>query len=173
VPAEHLAGPATAGTTPAPPHRAPDDSQVVLAHIMSDHDTNLYGTVHGGTVMKLIDDAAAAAAGRHAGTTAVTVSVEDMRFLTPVRTGDLLTVRARLDDAGRTSMQVGVEVTAERWNATGPTALVATGHLVFVAVDDEGHPVPVPELRPVTEDDLRRRRRAAERRERRGAGESG
>jgi acyl-CoA hydrolase len=131
---------------------------------MSDHDTNLYGTVHGGTVMKLIDDAAAAAAGRHAGTTAVTVSVEDMRFLTPVRTGDLLTVRARLEDAGRTSMQVGVEVTAERWNATGPAALVATGHLVFVAVDDEGRPFPVPELRPQTAEDAHRQQQAVNRR---------
>lgn len=143
----------------------PDDSTVLLAHIMSDHDTNLYGTVHGGVVMKLIDDAAAAAAGRHAGTTAVTVSVEKMSFLSPVHAGDLLNVRARLVFAGRTSMDVAVTVTAERWNSTGPTATVATAELVFVAIDRDQRPTPIPELRPATDDDLERYERARSRRE--------
>jgi len=159
---------APARSRPAPvTSRCPEDSRVVLAHIMSDHDTNLYGTVHGGVVMKLIDDAAAAAAGRHAGATAVTVSVEEMTFLAPVQAGDLLTVQARVDDAGRTSMQVGVVVTAERWNTTGPVTRVATAHLVFVAVDAEGRPHRVPALEPRTEADRLRHRRARERRKHR------
>lgn len=148
----------------SPAARTPDDSTVLLAHIMSDHDTNLYGTVHGGVVMKLIDDAAAAAAGRHAGTTAVTVSVEKMSFLSPVHAGDLLNVRARLAYAGRTSMDVDVTVTAERWNSTGPTATVATAELVFVAIDPDRRPTPIPELKPATEEDHARRERAARRR---------
>jgi acyl-CoA thioesterase YciA len=143
----------------------PDDSTVLLAHIMSDHDTNLYGTVHGGVVMKLIDDAAAAAAGRHAGTTAVSVSVAKMSFLSPVHAGDLLNVRARLAYAGRTSMDVAVTVTAERWNSTGPTATVATAELVFVAIDRDRRPAPVPELSPATDDDAERYERARLRRE--------
>lgn len=147
-----------------PAARTPDDSAVLLAHIMSDHDTNLYGTVHGGVVMKLIDDAAAAAAGRHAGTTAVTVSVEKMSFLAPVHAGDLLNVRARLSYAGRTSMDVDVTVTAERWNSTGPTATVATAELVFVAIDRDGRPADVPELKPETDEDLARHERARSRR---------
>ncbi|WP_328408453.1 acyl-CoA thioesterase [Streptomyces violaceus] len=92
---------------PAPTKR-PADSRVTLAHIMSEHDTNLYGTIHGGVVMKLIDDAAAAAAGRHADGPAVTASVGRMAFLAPMRSGDLLTVHAELERAGRTSMTVGV-----------------------------------------------------------------
>ncbi|MFJ7905415.1 acyl-CoA thioesterase [Kitasatospora sp. NPDC096204] len=135
-------------TSPAVLSRTPADSAVTLAHIMSDHDTNLYGSVHGGVMMKLIDDAAAAAAGRHAGVPAVTVSVREMSFLAPVRAGDLLTVRARVGRVGRTSMDVSVEVTSERWNLAGPVTRVATAELVFVAVDSDGRPHPVPELLP-------------------------
>ncbi|GAA3272253.1 acyl-CoA thioesterase [Streptomyces lavendulae] len=126
--------------------KQPDDSRVTLAHIMSEHDTNLYGTIHGGVVMKLIDDAAAAAAGRHADGPAVTVAVDRMSFLAPVRAGDLLSVDAELERAGRTSMTVGVRVRAERWNASGPTSEVATARLTFVAIDAEGRPRPVPAL---------------------------
>lgn len=121
-------------------------SAVTLAHIMSEHDTNLYGTIHGGVVMKLIDDAAAAAAGRHGGPPAVTVSVDRMRFLAPVRAGDLLTVHAGLEGVGRTSMNIAVRVTAERWNSPGPVTEVATAQLTFVAVDADGRPRPVPPL---------------------------
>ncbi|WP_405845396.1 acyl-CoA thioesterase [Streptomyces platensis] len=98
--------------------------------------------------MKLIDDAAAAAAaaGRHADGPAVTVSVDRMTFLAPVRAGDLLSVHAELERAGRTSMTVTVRVTAERWNASGPVTEVATGRLTFVAIDAEGAPRPVPSL---------------------------
>lgn len=152
--------------------RTPDDSTVLLAHIMTEHDTNLYGTVHGGVVMKLIDDTAAAAAGRHAGTTAVTVSVEKMAFLSPVHAGDLLNVRARLAYAGRTSMDVTVTVTAERWNSTGPAALVATGEMVFVAIDRDGRAATVPELKPVTAQDAERFEKARARREGRNEGRS-
>nr|WP_285529342.1 acyl-CoA thioesterase [Streptomyces lavendulae] len=113
---------------------------------MSEHDTNLYGTIHGGVVMKLIDDAAAAAAGRHADGPAVTVAVDSMSFLAPVRAGDLLSVDAELERAGRTSMTVGVRVRAEHWNASGPTSEVATARLTFVAIDAEGRPRPVPAL---------------------------
>ncbi len=122
------------------------ESRVTLAHIMSEHDTNLYGTIHGGVVMRLIDDAAAAAAGRHADGPAVTASVDRMAFLAPVRAGDLLTVHAELERAGRTSMVVGVRVSAERWNAAGPGTDVATGRLTFVAIDADGRPRPVPSL---------------------------
>nr|WP_079154565.1 acyl-CoA thioesterase [Streptomyces subrutilus] len=113
---------------------------------MSEHDTNLYGTIHGGVMMKLIDDAAAAAAGRHADGPAVTVSVDRMTFLAPVRAGDLLSVEAGLERAGRTSMTVGVRVTSERWNSSGPATEVATAFLTFVAVDADGSPRPVPAL---------------------------
>ncbi|MEU3569227.1 hotdog domain-containing protein [Kitasatospora sp. NPDC036755] len=153
-------------TSPSVLSRTPADSAVTLAHIMSDHDTNLYGSVHGGVMMKLIDDAAAAAAGRHAGVPAVTVSVEEMSFLAPVRAGDLLTVRARVEHVGRTSMDVAVVVTSERWNLTGPVTRVATAQLVFVAIDADGRPHRVPEL--VVEGSSEERRDGAARERRTG-----
>ncbi|WP_328928944.1 MULTISPECIES: acyl-CoA thioesterase [unclassified Streptomyces] len=134
-------------TAGARAHKAPADSRVTLAHIMSEHDTNLYGTIHGGVVMKLIDDAAAASAGRHADGPAVTVSVDRMTFHSPARAGDLLTVHATLERAGRTSMTVSVRVTAERWNiTTTPATEVATAVLTFVAIDADGRPRQVPGL---------------------------
>lgn len=126
--------------------KSPAASQVMLKHIMSEHDTNLYGTIHGGVVMKLIDDTAAASAGRHADGPAVTVSVNRMTFLAPVRAGDLLSAEATLERAGRTSMDVSVRVTAEQWNFSGPVTDVATAHLTFVAIDAEGQPRSVPAL---------------------------
>lgn len=137
-----MANRSTVRSTP----KTPADSQVTLAHIMSEHDTNLYGTIHGGVVMKLIDDAAAAAAARHADGPAVTVSVDRMTFLAPVRAGDLLSVHAELERAGRTSMTTVVRVTSERWNTSGPVTEVATARLTFVAIDADGRPRPVPTL---------------------------
>jgi acyl-CoA hydrolase len=129
-----------------PARKAPADSATTLVHIMSKDDTNPHGTVPSGAVMRLIDDAASAAAGRHADGPAVTVRVDRMAFHTPVRAGDLLTVSAVVEQAGRTSMVIAVEVTAERWNAPGAAAQVATGCLTFVAVDADGLPRHVPKL---------------------------
>lgn len=119
---------------------------------MGPQDTNLYGSVHGGAVMRLIDEAAAAAAGRHAGVPALTVSVEGMTFLAPTHAGDLVSARAQVRSAGRTSMTVDVVVTAERWNDLGPLVRVASASLVFVAVDQHGRPQRVPTLVPATDD---------------------
>ncbi len=130
-------------------------SQVVLARVVGHQDTNLYGSVHGGVVMHLIDEAAAAAAARHAGVPALTVRVEGIDFVSPARAGDLLSARAQLFAVGRTSMRVHVVVTAERWNELGPVLLVATGELVFVALDSEGTPVEVPRLTDANPDWLR------------------
>ena len=129
-----------------PTTRTVADSAIVLSTIMAGTDTNLYGTVHGGVVMKLVDDAAAAAAARHAGGPAVTVAVERMEFRRPAQVGDLLTARARLVRVGRTSMDVTVTVTAERWNAPGDLREIVTAALRFVAVDATGTPRPVPAL---------------------------
>lgn len=138
----------SAGNPPAAVRdsKTPAESQVMLKHIMSEHDTNLYGTIHGGVVMKLIDDTAAASAGRHADGPAVTASVNRMTFLAPVRAGDLLSAEATLERAGRTSMDVAVRVTAERWNFSGPVTEVATARLTFVAIDAEGRPRSIPAL---------------------------
>jgi acyl-CoA hydrolase len=131
-------------------------SRTTLSHIMTAADTNLLGTVHGGVIMKLVDDAAGAVAGRHSGGPAVTASMDEMVFLEPVRVGDLVHVKAQCNWTGRTSMEIGVRVLAERWNEAAPATHVGSAYLVFAAVDTEGRPRPVPLVVPQTEKDRRR-----------------
>lgn len=134
-------------------------ARTTLTQIMTSLDVNLLGTVHGGVVMRMVDSVAGAAAGRHSRGPAVTVSMDEMVFLQPVRVGDLIHAHAQVNWAGRTSMEVGVRVTSERWNEIDPPVHVASAYLVFVAVDDEGRPRPVP---PVVAESGEDRRRLAE-----------
>lgn len=140
-------------------------ARTTLSRIMSTLDVNLLGTVHGGVIMKLVDDVAGAVAARHSGGAAVTASMDEMQFLVPVRVGDLVHASAQLNWAGRTSMEIGVRVVAERWDdSTVPAAHVASAYLVFVAVDAEGNPRPIPGVTPETDEDERRFREAQIRR---------
>lgn len=138
------------------PSKPTSVSRVTLSHIMTAQHTNLLGTVHGGVVMKLVDDAAGAVAGRHSGGPAVTGAMDEMAFLEPVRVGDLLHVKAQVNWAGRSSMEIGVRVMAERWNESAPATHVASAYLVFVAVDANGKPRAVPGVTPESERDRRR-----------------
>ncbi len=113
--------------TPDIPGKPTSASRTTLSHIMTHNDTNLLGTVHGGVIMKLVDDAAGAVAGRHSGGPAVTASMDEMAFLEPVRVGDLVHVKAQVNWTGRTSMEVGVRVLAERWNESAPPTQVRLG----------------------------------------------
>ncbi|WP_085945625.1 MULTISPECIES: acyl-CoA thioesterase [unclassified Actinoplanes] len=131
-------------------------------------DVNLYGTVHGGVLMKFVDDVAGAAAARHSGGTAVTAAIDEIVFLEPVRVGDLVHAYAQVNWTGKSSMEVGVKVTAERWDVVGATPLpVATAYLVFVAVDVAGKPRAVPPVLSEDPDDRRRFREAEIRRDHR------
>jgi acyl-CoA hydrolase len=147
---------------PLPPAEPPagkptSAARSTLSRIMTVLDTNLLGTVHGGVVMKLVDDVAGVVAQRPSGGAAVTASMDEMVFLQPVRVGDLVHAEAQVNWAGRTSMEVGVRVLAEPWNEAGvPPTRVATAYLVFVAVDDEGRPREVPPVLPETAEDRRR-----------------
>jgi acyl-CoA hydrolase len=136
-----------------------------LSHIMTAVDTNLLGTVHGGVIMKLVDDVAGAVAQRHSGGPAVTAAMDGMTFLAPVRVGDLVHAHAQVNWTGRTSMEVGVRVVAEPWNEAGvaPTR-VATAYLVFVALNADGSPRDVPAVLPSSPKDELRYREAEIRR---------
>jgi acyl-CoA hydrolase len=164
--ADRLGGPEPLPTPAVPvvPGKPTAASRITLSHIMSAHDTNLLGTVHGGVVMKLVDDAAGAVAGRHSEGPAVTGAMDEMIFLEPVRVGDLLHVKAQVNWTGKTSMEIGVRVVAERWNESGPAKQVASAYLVFVAVDAEGGPRRVPEVIPESDRDRRRHQEAQIRR---------
>jgi acyl-CoA hydrolase len=143
-------------------------SRVTLSRIMSAVDVNLYGTVHGGVIMKLIDDAAGACAARHSGGNAVTAAIDEIVLLVPVRVGDLVHANAQVNWSGRTSMEVGVRVLAEPWDQAGTDPVrVATAYLAFVGVDGKGAPRAVPAVLPETETDKRRWHEAEIRRDHR------
>jgi uncharacterized protein (TIGR00369 family) len=142
------------------------DSQVTLSQFMQPEHANNLGNVHGGWIMKLIDEAGGLCATRHARRPAVTVAVDSLRFLSPVHVGDLVTFTAHLNWTGRTSMEVEVNVEAEHL-LTGQKTHTNSAYLVFVALAEEGHPVEVPGLMLETEEERRRwmqgARRQAER----------
>ena len=145
----------------------PEDTRVTLSALMRAVDANLLGTVHGGNLMKAVDDAAGVVANRFAGGPAVTAAMDEMSFLVPVRIGDLIHCSAQLNWAGRSSMEVGVRVEVDRWDENTPRIHVASAYLVMVAVDESGNPREVPALDYVTESDQRRAREAQIRREHR------
>jgi acyl-CoA hydrolase len=90
--------------------------------------------------------------------------MDEMVFLVPVRVGDVVHFSGQVNWTGRSSMEVGVRITADRWDAVGPQMHVASAYLVFVAVDEEGKPREVPQVVPVTDEDRRRLREAEIRR---------
>jgi uncharacterized protein (TIGR00369 family) len=155
-------------TEPSPKRAA--DSRVTLTQMMEVTDANVGGNVHGGVIMRLVDTAAALAAIRHAGSLAVTVSLDEMTFREPVHIGDVLTLHAAVNDVGTTSMECGVRVEAEN-PITGSRAHAASAYLVFVAIDEQGHPRPVPPLLAESENEQRRQREAKLRRQTRMAHE--
>jgi acyl-CoA hydrolase len=142
--------------------RSPAESEVVLAQLMLPDDANPAGDVHGGVIMKLVDNAAGIVATRHARSRAVTVAMDSMTFEAPVHIGDLVELVARLTWTGRTSMEIEVVVEAENV-LTGARRRTSTAYLVYVALDEVGKPRPVPPLKMETEEE-RIRWAAAERR---------
>ena len=139
-------------------------SEVVFTRTMTQVDANLVGNVHGGVIMKEVDIAGGTAAARHAGRVCVTAAIDELSFLEPVHIGDILIVRARVNDVGRTSMEVGVRVEAEPWQG-GARRHTTSAYLVFVCLDDDGKPVEVPPLIVETDDERRRQNQARIRRD--------
>jgi len=111
--------------------------------------TNALGTIFGGQVMAWIDVAAGMAAMRHARRQCVTASMDALDFIAPIRLGDLVNLKAMVNYVGRTSLEVGVRVEAED-PRVGERHHAASAYLTFVAIDADGHPVPVRPLEPST-----------------------
>jgi acyl-CoA hydrolase len=132
---------------------------------MGIEDASLAGFVHGGVIMKLVDNAAGLAAIRHSRGPVVTAAIDEMSFMEPVQLGSLVTVKASLNYVGSSSMEVGVRVETEDI-LTGERAHTSSAYLVFVALDkDTGKPRDVPRLIAETPDEKRRMREAQIRRE--------
>ncbi|MDX1499967.1 MAG: acyl-CoA thioesterase [Woeseiaceae bacterium] len=128
------------------------------------NDLNSEYTVFGGLVMGLCDRTALIVAERHSGATCVTAAVDSLNFLAPARTGDTLIVKAAVNRAWTSSMEVGVHVAAEN-SATGTTRHVVSAYLTFVALDADGRPTPVPPILPQSDVEKRRWRQAQDRRD--------
>ncbi len=140
------------------------ESTVIMAQLMNPQDANPAGNVHGGVIMYLIDNAAGAAAIRHARSIVVTASIDRLDFHNPVFVGDMVSLSASVNFAGRTSLEVGVRVEAENL-LTGTRRHTASAYLTFVAIDGNGRPSPVPPLILETEEELRRNVEAKDRRQ--------
>jgi uncharacterized protein (TIGR00369 family) len=137
-------------------------SRVTLSALMGPQDANPQGNVHGGIIMKMADEAGALAAMRHARIPVVTVAIDSMTFVEPIYVGDLVQCNAELTYAGRTSMEVRVEVKAENpLNGISRTTNVA--YMVYVALDPSGRPTSVPQLEYETELERTRALEAQER----------
>jgi acyl-CoA hydrolase len=151
------------------------DSQTMLSHLMQLTDANPVGNVHGGAIMRMVDEAGGIAAARHVGRPVVTVAIDSMTFYSPIYVGNLVTLKASLNYVGRTSMEVGVRVEAEDV-LTGQVMHTNSAYLVYVALDENGQPVEVPPLIAETPEEERRmeegRRRQEERLRRRKADEA-
>lgn len=132
-------------------------------------DANPLGNVLGGKVMHMVDMAAAMAAMRHARRPVVTAAVDSLRFLYPARIGYLIRMKSSVNRVFRTSMEVGVSVETENL-MTGARVHTCSAYLTFVALDEDGKPVPIAPVIPETETEKRRYREAGERREARLAG---
>jgi len=140
------------------------ETAVIISQMMMPQDINKAGNVHGGVIMKLIDQVAAVVAVRHARSNVVTASIDRMDFLSPVFVGDLVTCKASLNYAGRTSMEIGVRIETETVT-TGLVRHTASAYLTMVALDKSGKPTDIPPLILETDDDQRRNRQAIARRE--------
>ena len=152
--------------TPAP--RTVSESQSEMTELILPNDTNTLGNLLGGRLMHFIDLTGAMAAYRHSRTNVVTAAMDHIDFIRPVHLGDLLTLKSSVNRAFSTSMEVGVKVWAEN-TRTGSIAHVASAYLVFVAIDNEGRRVRIPEAVPETPAELRRFEGALRRRENREA----
>jgi len=153
--------------------RPASDSHAVLVHWMGVSDTNSAGMVHGGTVMKLCDEAAGLASMKYSRRRVVTAAVDRMTFNVPINVGELVTFQASVNAVWRSSMEVGVRVTAEKPITGEPARHTNTAYLTMVALDDDGRPCEIPPLlledeigeRREREAQTRRRNRLAEREE--------
>ena len=129
--------------------KTPEESRTILSQVMMPRHASHYGNVHGGEIMKLVDEVAYVAASRHARRNIVTAAIDSLDFRSRVYPGDVVTLRAEVTYAGRTSMEIEVKVETERIK-TGETLLVAEAHVVMVALDEKGNPTSVPGLEPRT-----------------------
>lgn len=148
------------------PSRAVRESQHDTSALMMPMDENARGHVFGGAILAMMDKTAAVCAMRHARSPCVTVSVDRVDFREPIFVGELVHMKASVNWAGRTSMEIGIRIEAENM-LTGARRHTNSCYVTFVAIDSDGRPADVPQLVPESPDEKRRYAAATERRRRR------
>ena len=139
------------------------DTQVEMTQVVLPVFANTLGTVFGGQIMSWIDICAAVSAQRHSRSVVVTASIDGVHFIEPIKQGYIVVLKSQVNAVFRTSMEIGVAVIAEA-PLTGERRRAARAYCTFVALDQKGHPIEVPELIVTSEEDQRRQRDAVERR---------
>ncbi|HEY8942875.1 MAG TPA: acyl-CoA thioesterase [Polyangiaceae bacterium] len=134
--------------------KSPQGSRVTLHQLMLPEHGNALGNVHGGMIMKMVDEAGAIAAMRHAQRPCVTIAIDSMTFRQPVHLGELLVCDACVTYVGRTSIEVSVQVHAEN-PITSAVTHTNSAHLVYVALGEDGKPIEVPRLELLTDEEKR------------------
>lgn len=149
-----------------PLKKAISASRISIAQLMLPEHANTHGNVHGGWIMKLVDEAGALACMRHAQRRVVTVAIDQMTFQQPIQIGDLIILTAEVSYVGRTSLEAEVCVVAEN-PVTGQQIHTNTAYLLYVALDEDGNATQVPALIAETLDDEKRMKEAEKRQQHR------
>ena len=137
------------------PIKAPADSAVIMTELVLPQHTNALGSIFGGVVMSWIDIAAAIAAGKHSRSNVVTASIDALHFIAPIKLGHVVELKASVNYAGKTSMEIGVRVESSD-NLTGERFHNVSAYLTFVAIGSDGKPHQVSPIAPQTETEKRR-----------------
>jgi len=140
------------------------ESCVEMTEIVMPQDTNTLGTIFGGKVMQWMDIAAAICGFRHCRTAVVTASVDSLSFVTPIKIGDIVSIRASVNFTAKTSLEIGVRVEAEE-PLTGKKKHASSAYFTFVSVDGNNRPIPSPPVLPESEIEKRRFQEGQKRRE--------
>jgi acyl-CoA hydrolase len=140
------------------------ESLAVMTEIVMPNDTNTLGNLMGGRLLHMMDIAAAISAHRHCKRVVVTASVNNVAFNNPIKLADIITIEAKVSRAFSTSMEVFIDVSVEN-HTTGEKIKCNEAIYTFVAVDQVGSPISVPELIPETEEEIRRYEGALRRRQ--------
>ena len=144
--------------------KKPSESEVIMTEIVLPNDTNALHNLRGGKILHWMDIASAIAAGKHTQSVVVTAAVDNVSFENPIKLGDVVTIKARVTRAFRTSLETYIEVEAE--NIPSKTRYRCnTAYYTFVSLDSNGRPKPVPAVEPETEEDQKQYQDALHRRE--------
>lgn len=132
-----------------------EQSKVVMGSLMQPEHTNIYGNAHGGEIMKLMDNAGGIVAKRHCRHNVVTARVDSLEFHLPIHLGNYVKCVCQLTFVGNSSMEVAITVMVEDLKVDAPPKVALTGYFTYVALDDSGKPVKVPELELSSEEEAK------------------